>query len=58
MIDEILVEDGKVIGVRTATNQKYSAQAVIVTTGTALRGEIILGELKYSSGPNNSLSLQ
>ena len=54
MIDEILVEDGKVI--RTATNQKYSAQAVIVTTGTALRGEIILGELKYSSGPNNSLA--
>ena len=56
MIDEILVEDGKVIGVRTVTNQKYSAQAVIVTTGTALRGEIILGELKYSSGPNNSLA--
>lgn len=56
MIDEILIEDGKVIGVRTATNQKYSAQAVIVTTGTALRGEIILGELKYSSGPNNSLA--
>ncbi|MDT9522312.1 tRNA uridine-5-carboxymethylaminomethyl(34) synthesis enzyme MnmG [Streptococcus mutans] len=56
MIDEILVEDDKVIGVRTATNQKYSAQAVIVTTGTALRGEIILGELKYSSGPNNSLA--
>ena len=56
MVDDILVEDGKVVGVRTATNQKYSAQAVIVTTGTALRGEIILGELKYSSGPNNSLA--
>lgn len=56
MIEEILVEDGKVIGVRTATNQKYSAKAVVVTTGTALRGEIILGELKYSSGPNNSLA--
>ena len=27
-----------------------------MTTGTALRGEIILGELKYSSGPNNSLA--
>ena len=56
MIDEILVEDGKVIGVRTATNQKYRAKAVVVTTGTALRGEIILGDLKYSSGPNNSLA--
>lgn len=56
MIDEILVEDGKVIGVRTSTNQSYGAQAVVITTGTALRGEIILGELKYSSGPNNSLA--
>lgn len=56
MIEEILVENGKVVGVRTATNQKFSAKAVIVTTGTALRGEIILGELKYSSGPNNSLA--
>lgn len=56
MIDEILVEDGKVIGVRTATNQSFSAKAVVVTTGTALRGEIILGDLKYSSGPNNSLA--
>ncbi|MGT2865341.1 tRNA uridine-5-carboxymethylaminomethyl(34) synthesis enzyme MnmG [Streptococcus fryi] len=56
MIDEILVEDGKVIGVRTATNQTFSAKAVVVTTGTALRGEIILGDLKYSSGPNNSLA--
>ncbi|MCC9912837.1 tRNA uridine-5-carboxymethylaminomethyl(34) synthesis enzyme MnmG [Streptococcus agalactiae] len=56
MIDEILVEDGKVVGVRTATNQKFSAKSVVITTGTALRGEIILGVLKYSSGPNNSLA--
>ncbi|CCF03447.1 tRNA uridine-5-carboxymethylaminomethyl(34) synthesis enzyme MnmG [Streptococcus macedonicus] len=56
MIEEVLVEDSKVVGVRTATNQKFSAKAVVITTGTALRGEIILGELKYSSGPNNSLA--
>lgn len=56
IIDDILVEDSQVIGVLTATNQKFSAKTVVVTTGTALRGEIILGELKYSSGPNNSLA--
>ncbi|ESV54337.1 tRNA uridine 5-carboxymethylaminomethyl modification protein [Streptococcus agalactiae LMG 14747] len=56
MIDDILVEDGQVVGVLTATGQKYGARAVVITTGTALRGEIILGELKYSSGPNNSLA--
>ena len=56
LIDDILVEDGHVVGVETATGIKYGAKAVVVTTGTALRGEIILGELKYSSGPNNSLA--
>lgn len=56
MIDDILVEDGQVVGVVTATGQQYGAKAVIVTTGTALRGEIIIGDLKYSSGPNNSLA--
>ena len=56
MINEILVEDGKVIGVKTATSQEYAAKAVVVTTGTALRGEIIIGDLKYSSGPNHSLA--
>ncbi|KXT77806.1 tRNA uridine-5-carboxymethylaminomethyl(34) synthesis enzyme MnmG [Streptococcus sp. DD13] len=56
MIDDILVEEGQVVGVLTATGQRYAAKAVVVTTGTALRGEIILGDLKYSSGPNNSLA--
>ena len=57
MIDEILVEDGKVVGVRTATHQNYGAKAVIVTTGTVLRGEIIIGDLKYSSGPQTTVQL-
>ena len=56
IIDEILVENGNVVGVKTATHQEFAAQAVVVTTGTALRGEIIIGDLKYSSGPNHSLA--
>ncbi len=42
------MENGKVVGVRTATHQEYGAKAVIVTTGTA-SGEIIIEILKYSS---------
>ena len=45
MIDEILVEDGKVVGVRTATHQEYAAKAVIVTTGTASVGKLSLETL-------------
>ena len=53
MVDELIIEDGEVKGVITQVGAIYRAQAVIITTGTFLRGEIILGNLKYSSGPNN-----
>lgn len=54
VVDRLIVEDGICKGVVTATGAVYAAKAVIITAGTALRGEIIIGELKYSSGPNNS----
>ncbi|MBM7609500.1 tRNA uridine 5-carboxymethylaminomethyl modification enzyme [Lysinibacillus composti] len=53
MVDELIIEDDEVKGVITQVGAIYRAQAVILTTGTFLRGEIILGDLKYSSGPNN-----
>ncbi|WP_031546767.1 tRNA uridine-5-carboxymethylaminomethyl(34) synthesis enzyme MnmG [Salinicoccus luteus] len=55
MVDEMIVEDSEVKGVRTNIGTIYEARAVIVTTGTFLRGEIILGDLKYSSGPNHQM---
>jgi len=53
MVDELIVEDGECKGVITHTGAVFRGKAIIITTGTFLRGEIILGELKYSSGPNN-----
>lgn len=53
MVEELIVEDGEVKGVITQVGAVYRSKAVILTTGTFLRGEIILGDLKYSSGPNN-----
>jgi tRNA uridine 5-carboxymethylaminomethyl modification enzyme len=53
MVERLIVEDGVCQGVITQTGATYEAKTVVITTGTFLRGEIILGELKYSSGPNN-----
>ena len=55
MVDDLIIEDEVIKGVRTNIGSEYYAEAVIVTTGTFLRGEIILGNMKYSSGPNHQL---
>jgi len=53
MVEELIIEDGEVKGVITRTGGVFRGNAVILTTGTYLRGEIIIGDIKYSSGPNN-----
>ena len=53
MVEELIVEDGVCKGVVTKTGAQYYAKAVVLTTGTYLRGKIIIGELMYESGPNN-----
>lgn len=52
-VERLIVEDGICKGVITHTGAHYYAKAVVITTGTFLRGEIIIGDIKYSSGPNN-----
>lgn len=53
MAEELIVENGKCVGIVTKTGAEYRAKAVVITTGTYLRGKIIMGELMYESGPNN-----
>jgi tRNA uridine 5-carboxymethylaminomethyl modification enzyme len=50
MIDDILVEDGVIAGVITKMGVRYDGGAVIVTTGTFLRGLIHIGESKMEAG--------
>ena len=54
-VAEIIVEDGKICGVRTSLGAEYSVKAVIISTGTYLKGKIHIGEVSYESGPDSSL---
>lgn len=49
------VADGKVTAVRTKLGAVHPVKAAIITTGTYLNGKIHIGELSYSSGPDNLL---
>src|SRR5690625_5062893 len=53
MVDSLIIEDGVCKGVVTETKAAYHAETVIVTTGTFMRGKILMGHLEYESGPNN-----
>lgn len=56
MIDEIIVENGQVVGVKAETDEIFAADTVILATGTYLRGKILYGEVAYMAGPNGQRS--
>jgi tRNA uridine 5-carboxymethylaminomethyl modification enzyme len=49
---DLIVEQGAVCGVILKTGAAYAAKAVILATGTFLRGKIFIGEWSFESGPN------
>ena len=51
----LLVENGAVSGIVTHLGTEYHAPAVVIATGTYLRGKIHVGETSYASGPDASL---
>ncbi len=51
-IVDLTVEDGKVVSIETNLGAIYKVKAVILATGTYLRGKIYIGEKSYESGPD------
>lgn len=49
-IDELLVENGVIKGVKTALGIEYFAETVVLATGTFLKGRIVIGDVKYPAG--------
>jgi tRNA uridine 5-carboxymethylaminomethyl modification enzyme len=50
MVDELIVEDGSIVGLRTQTGVEMRAPAIVITTGTFLRGLCHIGDRKISAG--------
>jgi tRNA uridine 5-carboxymethylaminomethyl modification enzyme len=51
-IVDVLFDNKKVVGVKTNTGVIYGTKAVIICTGTYLKGRIVIGETSYSGGPD------
>jgi tRNA uridine 5-carboxymethylaminomethyl modification enzyme len=50
MVTDVLVEEGRVVGIRTQLDQTFRARAVILTSGTFMNGLIHIGERNYGGG--------
>ena len=51
-ITDILTEEGRVCGVKTAQGQTFGCRGIVVATGVYLNAEIIIGDFRQSVGPN------
>lgn len=56
MVEALLTEKGQISGVLLTTGTVYHAPAVVLTTGTYLRGKIILGEKHYDGAPGGQVA--
>ena len=52
MVENLIVEDNKVKGVILENNEKIYSNAVILTTGTYLKADILVGDTRTRQGPH------
>jgi len=50
--ETLVVEDGEIKGVISKTGILFKAKKVVMTTGTFLKGKVIIGEATFNAGPN------
>lgn len=51
-VSDILVENNKVVGVKTSMGECFACKAVVIATGVYLNSKIIIGDFTKQTGPN------
>jgi len=57
-IDDIIIDDGQIVGVISDLGLKYSAKSVVLATGTFLKGRVVIGDVKYPAGRIGEMSAE
>ena len=52
MVEDLLIKDNKIYGVKLSTGEEIYGKIVILTTGTYMKGQILRGSSKHSGGPH------
>lgn len=55
-VEKIEADDRGVAAVITKTGARYQCRAAVITSGTYLKGRIIIGDVIYDGGPNNQVA--
>ena len=55
IVEKLIVENHKICGVVTRTGARFNSNSVVLTSGTYLKGRVIIGEAMYDSGPNGQM---
>lgn len=56
LVEKITLERNRICGIITRTGARFEASCVILTSGTYLRGKIIIGEAVYEGGPGGDIT--
>lgn len=55
LVERLIVDKNRMTGVVTRTGARFESENVVLTSGTYLRGRIIIGSAMYQGGPNGQM---
>lgn len=55
-VSKLIVEDKKIVGVKTVSGAVYKCKCVILATGVYLKARCIFGDTSYNTGPNGLMA--